>query len=226
MNTGRDIPSIKILPSLLAADMGNLAVACQSVMNNGADGVHLDIMDGHFVPNLSMGPDFVAMSARVAPDLYRHVHLMVTRPHELADAFMDAGAQTLLFHVEAQSDCRELIAHIRGRGVKPGLVLNPETPLDAVLPFVSSIDEVLFMTVHPGFGGQAFLDHVLPKMAELHRQAPELLISVDGGINLENAPKCAASGTSIFIAGTSLFRATDMKKDITTMRESCREAFA
>lgn len=217
---------IKIMPSLLAADMGNLAAAVQAVHAAGADAIHLDIMDGHFVPNLSMGPDFVRMSAKYAPQLYRHVHLMVTHPQELADAFIDAGSQTLLFHVEARVEPADLIAHIRKRGVVPGLVLNPETPAHALKPYLQLIDEILLMTVHPGFGGQAFMTEVLPKIAEVRAMAPGMPISIDGGVNLDNAIECAKKGADVMIAGTSLFKSADMKADIIRMRTSCAAAFA
>ncbi len=226
MNTANHPHAIWILPSLLAADMGRLADACRAVDLAGAEGLHLDIMDGHFVPNLSMGPDVVKMARDVVPDLYRHVHLMVTRPDELADAFIDAGAQTILFHVEARVEPAPLIAHLRARGVIPGLVINPETPVSSLVPYLGLIDEALLMSVHPGFGGQAFMDDVIPKIAALRTQAPDLPICLDGGITLETAPRCAAAGATRFVAGTALFRSPHFNDDLNAMRTSCRTAQA
>ncbi len=221
----KNFPDINILPSLIAANMGHLAEACQHAASAGADGMHIDIMDGHFVPNLTLGPDMVRMCADAAPGLYRHVHLMVTHPQELADAFIDAGSQTLLFHVEARVEPAELIAHLRSRNVVPGLVVNPETPAHALEPYLGLVDEILVMTVHPGFGGQAFMTEVLPKIATIRQMAPDLPVSIDGGVTLNSAPLCAEQGASILIAGTALFKAADMAADIRAMRDACHAAY-
>lgn len=217
------MPSIQILPSLLAADFGHLAEACRAAEQAGADALHLDVMDGHFVPNLTMGPDIVRM-ARRETKFPLSVHLMCTRPGILLDAFLDAGSDLLMVHVEAHDDPLPLLRRIRARGRRAGLVLNPETPAAAAHPLLGEIDELLLMTVHPGFGGQPFLEHVLPKIAELRRLAPGLDLSVDGGITQETAVACARAGANVLIAGTALYRSADMKAEIARMRARCRTA--
>ena len=216
--------TMQILPSLLAADMGRLEEACLRSVNAGADGLHLDIMDGHFVPNLSMGPEVVRMARRCV-NIPLSVHLMVTRPDVYAEPFLDAGADTLLIHVEAQCDPVPVLRQIRKKGRRAGITLNPETPAEAADPFLGEIDEILFMTVHPGFGGQAFIEGVLPKIAEIRRKVPTLDFSVDGGINAETAVRAAASGINIFIAGTYLFKAKDMAAEITALRDRTGRAW-
>lgn len=214
---------IQILPSLLAADMGRLEEACLRAEASGADGLHVDIMDGHFVRNLSMGPDVVRMARRVVR-LPLSVHLMVTRPDHFAEVFLDAGADTLLIHVEAQCEPGAVLRTIRARGARAGLVLNPETPASACLDLLPDCDEVLCMTVHPGFGGQAFIGEVLPKIATVRRAAPEIDISVDGGLNVETTGSCAREGANIILAGSSIFSAGDMEREIARLREAARSA--
>ena len=212
------------MPSLLAANVGRLEEACLRAENSGADGLHLDIMDGHFVPNLSMGPEVSRMARRIIK-LPLSTHLMVTRPDLFAGPFIEAGADTLLIHVEAQCDTLQTLKAIQEKGVRAGIALNPETPAEAAFPFLNEVDEILFMTVHPGFGGQKFISNVLPKIADIRKRAPALDLSIDGGINQETAEQAAACGINIFIAGTFLYDAGNMAAEIETMRQRAKTAW-
>ena len=222
--------TVQVLPSLLAADFGALSDEIRRVAASGADALHLDIMDAHFVPNLSFGPDVVALAKRTSPGLFRNVHLMLTRPDLYIDRFIDAGAQALQFHVEADCDAWEGLKAVRRRGVRSGLVLRPQTPAEAVFPYLALCDEVLFMTVNPGYGGQAFMREVLPKIAALRTRAGQcgcerLDIMVDGGINFETAALCAAHGANQFVAGSFMFKQKDMSAAVAQMRRGCEEHF-
>lgn len=208
----------EILPSLLAADFGCLADEIRRAELSGADALHLDIMDAHFVPNLSFGPDVVALSARTSPGFYRNVHLMMTRPDLYLGHFAKAGAQTLQIHVEADCDIHVQLRRIREMGLRNAVALNPETPIEKLFPYLDEIDEALVMTVHPGYGGQKFIESCLPKVAELRRRCPALDIMVDGGVNAETAVLAARAGANQFVAGSYLFRQQDMKAAVDSMR--------
>ena len=207
-----------ILPSLLAADFGRLADGILRAEASGADALHLDVMDAHFVPNLSFGPDVVALAKRVAPGFYRNVHLMMSRPDLYLEAFAKAGAQTIQVHVEADCDLHRELRRIREMGLRNAIVFNPETPFERVVPYLGEVDEALVMTVHPGYGGQKFIDDCLPKIAALRAVRPGLDVMVDGGINAETALRAAKAGANMFVAGSYLFGQADMRAAVADMR--------
>lgn len=211
---------IEILPSLLAADFGHLADDILRAEASGAEALHLDIMDAHFVPNLSFGPDVVKLASKVAPDFYRNVHLMMTNPEKYLEAFKNAGAQTIQIHVEADCDIHAELKRIREMGLKNALAINPETPVEALYPYLDEVDEVLVMTVHPGYGGQKFIAECLSKVTEVRKRKPNLDIMVDGGVNGETAIEANKAGANQFVAGSYLFKQTDMKAAVDDMRRN------
>lgn len=221
---------IQILPSLLAADFGRLADEARRAEDAGGDALHLDIMDGVFVPNISMGPAVVEM-ARRAVKIPLSVHLMLIRPNRYLKNFIEAGADSLMIHIESECNVCEALREIRELGGRPGITINPETSEELILPVLSEVDEVLCMTVRPGYGGQAFMPEVLPKIRSVRNHAGglnlrDLDILVDGGIDPATAPRCAAQGANVFVAGTSLYGARDMGGEIALMREKAAAAFS
>lgn len=201
-----------LAPSLLAGDHGNLRASLQIIEAAGLEWVHLDIMDGHFVPNLSFGPQTVKALRPDSP-LFFDVHLMLDNPHQYIDAFIDAGADQITIHVEPDYPVAETLAQIHQRGCKRGIVLNPGTPAKAAEPYLQACDIVLLMTVQPGFGGQSFRHDVLPKIKQLAewRAARQLdfRLEVDGGVDLETAGLCTDQGADTLVAGTAFFKAPD-----------------
>ena len=217
---------IHILPSLLAADFGRLGEEILRAEASGAEALHLDVMDAHFVPNLSFGPDVVALARKTAPGFYRNVHLMMSRPDLYLETFAKAGAQTIQIHVEADCDVHRELRRIRGLGLRNALVFNPETPFERIVPYLDEVDEVLAMTVHPGYGGQSFIEDCLPKIAALRKARPALDIMVDGGINAETAVLAAKAGANMFVAGSYLFKQADMRSAVEDMRLRLHNAVA
>ena len=211
-----------ISASILNADFGRLADEVRRADQGGVDSIHLDVMDGHFVDNLTMGP-VVVDAVRHATGLPFHSHLMIDNPLAYVQRFADAGSDLIVFHVEANDDPSAVIDAIDRSGKRPGIALNPETPAEAVLPYLDRVDLLLVMTVHPGWGGQDFIEDVLPKMRslrdEVHRRGIDVEIGVDGGVNLETIGHAHAAGGTILVTGSALYSTDgDLAPTVTALR--------
>lgn len=214
---------IKIAPSILAADFAKLGQEVKEVEAAGAELIHIDVMDGHFVPNISFGA--IALEAiRPLSTLPMDVHLMIENPDQYIEQFAKAGADYITVHVEACRHLHRTIQLIRSHGVKPGVVLNPHTPIETIQHILEDVDMVLFMTVNPGFGGQKFIESVVPKVEALSKIIKErglnIEIEIDGGINVETIVPCAKAGATVFVAGSAIYSKEDRAQALQEIKQA------
>ncbi|WP_404462212.1 ribulose-phosphate 3-epimerase [Sutcliffiella horikoshii] len=214
---------IKIAPSILSADFANLGKDILDVEQGGADYIHIDVMDGHFVPNITIGP-LIVEAVRPITKLPLDVHLMIENPDAYIADFAKAGADIISVHVETCRHLHRTIQHIKSQGVKAGVVINPATPVESIIPILNDVDLVLLMTVNPGFGGQAFIHDVLPKIKQVASLVKErglsIDIEVDGGVNPETAKLCVEAGANVLVAGSAIYNKEDRKQAISSIRSN------
>lgn len=212
---------MKIAPSMLSCDFAKMGDELIRIDKGGADWIHLDVMDGHFVPNITIGPAIVS-ALRQYSKLPFDVHLMIDYPLDYIEQFAKAGADIITFHIEAKSDIQATIDKIKSLGVKPGLVIKPKTSAEEVFPYLEQVDLILVMTVEPGFGGQSFMADMLPKVTAIKEKAKELgkdmLVEIDGGVNDKTISQAAKFSVDVCVSGTGVFKASDAKEAIDNLK--------
>lgn len=215
----RNTMNMKISPSILASDYANLEKELNKCKQAGADLIHIDVMDGHFVPNISIGIPVVSAIKKVC-DIPFDVHLMISEPLRYAEDFAKAGADIICFHAESNSDIKATIDKIKELGKRAALAVKPNTPIDVVLPYLDDLSMVLVMTVEPGFGGQSFMECTMPKIEKIREINKTIDIEVDGGINLDTVKIASKAGANVFVAGSAVFNSPDPQKAINDLKEN------
>lgn len=214
---------MKISPSMLASDYANLEAELKKC--ESAELIHLDVMDGHFVPNISIGAPVIKAMKRVCSVPF-DVHLMISDPLKYIEDFADAGADIITFHAECESNINETINKILECGCKAALAVKPATPVEAVYPYIDKLSMVLVMTVEPGFGGQSFMENMMPKIERLRADFPDIDIQVDGGVNAETIKACAKAGANVFVAGSAVFKSENPQETIALLKNNAKKAGA